>query len=201
VSWEHPKRPDSCLTTFVNAANAWDLALKPRDTVLEVGCAEADWMSLAAKHQPTARLTGVDVRECSRPGVVIEGDIFDQDFGEEAFDAIVLVSALEHIGLGHYGDIPDPVGDRRFMLMAERWLKPGGWLYADVPWNYSKAWIEGTEYRVYDSISIARLGHGFALESWGYFGKNGKPLTSQAAIEMTGDTDKWVYCANLWRKP
>jgi SAM-dependent methyltransferase len=183
---------------FVRAAAQFGLEVRPGDTVLEVGCAEADWLALAEHHQPDASFIGVDVRPYTGKGkVAIQGDIFEQEFGNGSLDGVVMVSALEHIGLGHYGDPAVENGDHLLMSKLLRWLKPGGWVYADVPWNADRAWTDGTSHRVYSPMTIDAFGQ---LEHRAYYMKDAIPLTERAAIECTGGSDDWVYCANLWRK-
>ena len=112
----------------------------PNAKVLELGCAEADWQTPMLALRPDLQITGIDWRQIERPGTIIRGNILEHDFGAAAFDAIVAVSCIEWVGIGHYhdpgADQRDPVdedGDRKAMARCARWLKPGGWMYLDVP--------------------------------------------------------------------
>lgn len=123
--------------------------------VLEIGCAEADWQTPMLAARPDLHLTGIDWREVERPGTVIQGDVLTHDFPEASFDAVVGVSSIEHVGLGHYNSDPlDVDGDRHCMERVARWLKPGGWVYADVPWGDQYA-VVGTSHREYDDVALA----------------------------------------------
>lgn len=108
--------------------------------------------------RPDLQITGIDWRPCERPGRVIRGDVLAVNFLPESFDAVVGISSIEHIGLGHYNADPlDEDGDRRCMERVARWLKPGGWVYADVPYG-PEYHVEGTSHRVYDEAALdARL--------------------------------------------
>lgn len=107
--------------------------------VLEVGCAEADWLGAMRVARPDLHLTGVDTRETEpRPAadLFIEGDILQQSFAAQSCDAIVAVSVIEWIGLGFYrGNPTEERADYRLLDLAHGWLKPGGWFYLDMPWR------------------------------------------------------------------
>lgn len=128
--------------------------------VLEAGCCEADWLRPAHAAWPDIHLTGIDwraPREVDGDGKVtrIPGDLRNPDlFPAETFDACVSLSAIEHIGLGHYNDPLDPDGDSKAMANIWRWLKPGGWLYFDVPYDPIAYRVQGTKCRVYDDAEL-----------------------------------------------
>src|SRR6185503_14384694 len=128
---------DLCLTFF---RLAWPklFDFNPGAKVLEIGCAEADWLTPMKATRPDLHLTGIDWRGCKRPGAdaLMRGNVLEQSFERRCFDAVVLISALEHIGLGHYEKDPtDADGDIACMRRVWQWLKPGGFVYFDVPWN------------------------------------------------------------------
>ena len=105
--------------------------------------------------RPDLAITGIDWREVSRPAVVVRGDVLAHDFPESSFDAVVGISSIEHVGLGHYqGDPLDADGDRHCMERVVRWLKPGGWVYLDVPFNPEGYRVSGTAHREYDLAAL-----------------------------------------------
>ena len=108
--------------------------------------------------RPDVDITGIDWRACTGPGHLIRGDVLVQTFPPETFDAIVGISSIEHIGLGHYEADPlDVDGDRHAMERAAGWLKPGGWIYADVPYGPEYR-VDGTSHRIYNETALqARL--------------------------------------------
>lgn len=170
--------------------------------VLEIGCAEADWLTPMKTARPDLHLTGIDWRGCKRPGadLLIRGDVLQQDFGPASFDAVVMVSALEHIGLGHYD--ADPLaagGDSATMDRVQHWLRPGGGVYFDVPWNPDPGYeVYGTKCRIYDDASLSsRLMDGFT-PCW-----RGWATTTEAGALIprpTTTTGRFYYCANVWKK-
>lgn len=155
---------DLCLSFW---AIAWDhgwMTFPPHARVLEIGCAEADWQTPMLALRPDLELTGVDWRACERPGCTIQGDVLNAGlFPPARFDAIVSISAIEHIGLGAYeGDPVNADGDRLAMQHAHRWLKPGGWIYLDVP--YGETYAVHPMYRRYDDEAVrSRLLPGFRV--------------------------------------
>ena len=116
--------------------------------VLEIGCAEADWLGYFAQLRPDVRLTGIDWRPTT---LGIRGDVLSYDFPAESFDAVVSISAIEHIGLGAYDHDPvDPDGDTHAVERAWGWLKPGARLYFDVPYRPVGPYSVNTNFRAYD---------------------------------------------------
>jgi hypothetical protein len=150
---------DVCLSLWADAYASGRIEFPPNARVLEIGCAEADWMTPMLALRPDLQITGIDWRKAARPGTTIQGDVLVQDFGPASFDCIVGISSIEHIGLGHYNADPKADdGDRRCMELVAQWLAPGGWAYLDVPFNASGYFVKGTKCRVYDTASaFARL--------------------------------------------
>jgi hypothetical protein len=82
-------------------------------------------------------VTSIDVRPLSS---VIDGLSFVQEdatllasFADDSVESISTLHAVEHFGLGRYGDPVDPAGPFRMMKALARVLKPGGRLYFGVP--------------------------------------------------------------------
>lgn len=123
--------------------------------VLEIGCAESDWMTPMLSLRPDLQITGIDWRDCERPGALVRGDVLTHEWPNWAFDAAVGISSIEHIGLGHYDHDPlDVNGDRHCMERVAQWLTPGGVFYADVPYG-RKYEVVGTGHRIYDDAALA----------------------------------------------
>ena len=151
---------DICLELWRQAFERMPIVFPPDATVLEIGCAEADWMTPMLAERPDLKIHGIDWRACEtdRPGLVYRADVLTAEFPENSFDAVVGISSLEHVGLGHYDDDPlDVDGDTHCMARVVRWLKPGGFVYADVPFG-AQYEVCGTSHRVYDEAAVrARL--------------------------------------------
>jgi hypothetical protein len=150
---------DVCLSLWADAYASGRFDFPPNARVLEIGCAEADWMTPMLALRPDLDIIGIDWRKTKRPGTTIKGDVLTHEFEPDSFDCIVGISSIEHIGLGHYDADPKAdEGDIRCMERVAEWLKPGGWAYLDVPFNANGYFVKGTKCRVYDSVSaLARL--------------------------------------------
>jgi cyclopropane fatty-acyl-phospholipid synthase-like methyltransferase len=156
---------DLCLSFWAEALDKAWIYFPQNARVLEIGCAEADWQTPMLAMRPDLQIVGVDWREVQRPGVqTIKGNIMDGSlFEPETFDAVVSISAIEHVGLGAYNKDPlDARGDMKAMQNAYRWTKPGGWMYLDVPFAEHGPMLTYQNYRRYNDQSIAdRLLQGF----------------------------------------
>lgn len=185
---------DGCLSIFGQVYATGALVFPHQAPVLEIGCAEADWMTPMLVLRPDLQITGIDWRACERPGAVVHGDILTQDWPAESFDVVIGISSIEHIGLGHYDQDPlDAEGDRRCMARVARWLKPGGWIYADVPYG-DTFHVVGTSHRVYSEAALldrlcprplvmTRLWYGYDCDAIRET-PNPAPLTQMAYVAM-----------------
>lgn len=164
MSWSYAEGdPGLKLFTAVEALGYLPMLVNGR--VLEIGCCEADWLHLAKEAWRETDFIGIDTRAQGGPVPLKPFDgpgrvrlqrwtanAMDADtFPPESFNAVVSISAIEHVGLGHYKDPVDPDGDTKAIANAWRWLKPGGWLYFDVPFDPGKYYLyKATKCRVYD---------------------------------------------------
>ena len=150
------REDDPCLSLFGSVWATGVVDWPQGAHVLEIGCAESDWMTPMLALRPDLQITGIDWQDPgTRPGAVVRGDVLTVDWPDGTFDAAVGVSSIEHIGLGHYDHDPvDADGDTRCMERVARWLKPGGVLYADVPYGRGFK-VDRTSHRVYDDAALA----------------------------------------------
>lgn len=159
---------DLCLSFWATAMEKRWITFPIGASVLEIGCAEADWITPMLKERPDLQITGLDWRACDRPAPTVKGNVMNRDlFPAESFDCIVSVSAIEHVGLGSYDDDPrDRHGDQKAMANAAYWLKPGGWMYLDVPYRDEAYEVHGS-FRAYNDDAIThRLLSGFTRKYW-----------------------------------
>lgn len=157
---------DLCLSFWAIAFDQQWIKFPEHASVLEIGCAEADWQTPMLALRPDLQIVGLDWRACDRPGRVLKGNVMNSDlFGSKYFDAVVSVSAIEHVGLGAYdGDPQDRYGDVKAMANAHRWLKPGGWMYLDVPYTRDGSFEINENYRRYNEEALAeRITKGWTI--------------------------------------
>jgi SAM-dependent methyltransferase len=78
----------------------WALArVRPGDRVLDVGTANAEPAYVAALAGRAREVTGVDLAEADIPGIrTVVADVRDLPFEDGAFDLVLCVSTLEHVG-------------------------------------------------------------------------------------------------------
>ena len=164
------------------------MPLAPGASVLEIGSGEFDWLTAFSLVRPDVQVTGIDWRPATHPAA-IRGDVLTHEFPAASFDAVVSISTLEHIGLGAYDhDPPDPDGDTHAVQRAWAWLKPGGWLYFDVPYRPEGPYSVNHNFRAYDPEAFAaRFAVPGAIERW-----------RRVFEESIGDAP---YLAVVWEKP
>lgn len=194
---------DECLRFFTLALQALRPPVEASGSLLEIGCAEANWLGLAQTAWPEMQLHGIDWRQATRPGDITKGDVRTAEYAPESFDLIVSVSAIEHIGLGNYNRDPlDDEGDSIALQNAYRWLKPGGWIYFDVPWDSGGGFrIRQPKYRLYDDATLqSRLNQDLGWLEYGRV-KAAPPCNSLSSVTpMRGGFD-FYYCGCWWQKP
>jgi SAM-dependent methyltransferase len=143
---------DISLQVFAFPWDAGHLTFPKGAHILEIGAADADWRTPMLAERPDLTFTAIDGRGMQGPGTLIDGDVLKHDFPDASFDAVVLISSLEHIGLAQYGDSSRDDGDTIALVRSHRWLKPGGWLYFDVP--YGPDYANCGNYRRYDDATL-----------------------------------------------
>lgn len=80
----------------------------------------------------------IDVRELKDTGhkniCFVKADLMsDKNVFQNICDSISCLHAIEHFGLGRYGDPIDPVGHLKGVVNIAKMLKPGGLLYISFP--------------------------------------------------------------------
>lgn len=145
--------------------------LKQNALVLDVGCAES-----LLSHELLARgyrVIGIDIRDYhwkAQNMLVVKGNVMDTGFPESLFDAIFVVSTIEHIGLSGYGQVTIyEEGDIRAMREFRRILKPGGILILTTPYIRSKSLRVNPIERIYNHERLTRLIEDYQILNEDYF--------------------------------
>ena len=160
----------------------WALMQLPQSgIILDIGSCDATYLSII--QQSDRILHCLDLRDCSaeipRGAVFHHQSIIGNDLPRQHFDAVLLLSTLEHIGLPCYGQAPFADGDK--LALAEVWevLKPGGLAIVTVPAGQAKV---ASWYRQYSPAALHRLFKGWRTEFsyWGFDGSQYVPIDEDA---------------------
>lgn len=91
---------------------------------------------------------------CNMTGITCEAQ--EIPVHDEQVDVVTSLHAIEHFGLGRYGDKLDYYGDRKAVAEFARVLKRDGYLMAGVP-TCLKSRIEFNGQRVYDPVDFDEM--------------------------------------------
>lgn len=81
-----------------------------------------------------------------------QGDVTSLKFPDNSISSLSCLHAMEHVGLGRYGDPINPMGYMEGMLQLQRVLAPGGKLYFSVPIGIERVEFNGQ--RVFNPKTI-----------------------------------------------
>jgi SAM-dependent methyltransferase len=131
-------------------------------TVLDVGSYRHFVIGLLAGYD----VTSLDVRArspaCAREKVVTS-DAKASGVPRAGFDAIVSLCAIEHFGLGRYGDAFDLDGDAAAIREWRRLLKPGGSLVLTTTFSASGDALAFNAHRIYGAATLREFAKGFVI--------------------------------------
>ena len=147
--------PDSFVDYQCAFAAAQIARLEP-SAVLDIGSYRHFILGLLAHY----RVTTVDVRDrkpISKNETVLTADAKALPLPEDTFDAVVTLCALEHFGLGRYGDAFDPEGDRRALSEMVRVLKPGGRLIVTTTVTRGEPQCVHNAHRIYSQAMLGAM--------------------------------------------
>jgi|GEM_PF-1476391 len=165
------------------------LQLPPGRRVLDVG---SRWsllpLHLAAMGYRTVAtdLVALPIRG-SGPDVC-RADLRKPPFRPASFDGVVIVSTLEHIGLGWYDERKGEADDFRVMRELRSLLKPGGVLLLTVPFGRGG---QGPKQRAYDGQRLRRLLEGWIVDGLRFYVRR-RAEWRETAEEEASQTDSAV---------
>lgn len=123
--------------------------------ILDIGCCGSQFpIALASRG---FRVVGIDFNPYpyKHPKFsAVRGDAMRIPFATGCFGAVLAVSVIEHIGIGHYGDPLSEMGDCAVVNEIVRVLRPGGRVLITVPFGRA---ITDDFQRVYDPQRLRRL--------------------------------------------
>lgn len=129
--------------------------IRPSGKVLDIGCTSSRLpIQLASLGYETH---GVDLLDYpfAHPNFHFhKEDIFEWE-PKEKFDIIILLSTIEHFGLGVYGDDPRAGDmDKRAVERIASWMKPGGQMLVTTPFGRPRI---TPKHRIYDEKRLAEV--------------------------------------------
>ncbi|MGI9032836.1 MAG: class I SAM-dependent methyltransferase [Acidimicrobiales bacterium] len=168
---------------------------------LDVGSYRHFVMGLLAHYS----VTTVDVR--SRQAMltgesVVTCDAKDLRLPDASFDAVVSLCALEHFGLGRYGDDFDIDADLKAFGEMLRVLKPGGRIIFTTTVRRGEPLLAFNAHRIYSFDLLRSLTSGLSCEEERFFSRSKGGFCALSELPLTDSPDggSWdVYCG-CWRK-
>jgi len=166
-------------------------------SILDVGSYRHFILGLLAHFQ----VSTIDVRSrtpISGNELAITGDAKNLNFPDCSFDAIVSLCALEHFGLGRYGDEFDLEADQKAFEEMIRVLKKNGLLIFTAPITKAQPAIAFNAHRIYSYEMIKRFCANLICVEEKFYSHKMKGFCSWE--EITAEAKSWdVYCG-CWRK-
>ena len=89
----------------------------------------------------------------------VQGDCTHTNLPNQFADVVTIISTIEHVGLGRWGDPLDVDGDIKTMHEARRILKPDGFLVLTIPYGFPT--VVYNLNRIYDAGRLQKLCEGF----------------------------------------
>lgn len=127
----------------------------------------------------------LDIRELVSdvPGLKYEkADVTNLKFEDSSLESISCLHAIEHIGLGRYGDMIDGDGWSKGLSEIQRVLRPGGKLYLGVPIGKEKLFYDA--HRVFSPETIVESLPELNLVSFSYVNDEGAYKTGGVDFEV-----------------
>jgi SAM-dependent methyltransferase len=144
-----------------------------------------------------------DVRPFSKeiPGMLFrQADLMDPIESLDNYcDSLSCLHALEHFGLGRYGDPLDPRGHEKGIASMSRLLKVGGVLYLSVPLGVPR--VEFNAHRVFDpkEIVLIAAAHLLSLQRLTILHADGTSRDCKLDEEPFGELTSRSYTLGLFR--
>lgn len=126
----------------------------------------------------------IDVRPLSNCGheqiTFMQADLMSLDSRlYEITDSLSCLHALEHFGLGRYGDPINPDGHLKGFINLHKMIKPGGKLYISFPIGENSVYFNA--HRVFEPREILKWSNGlFTLERFDYVDDHGDLQKNQS---------------------
>lgn len=134
------------------------------------------------------------------PGVVFrQADLMSpSDEFVDYCDSLSCLHALEHFGLGRYGDPIDPHGFVAGLRNMARILRPSGVFYLSVPIGMER--VEFNAHRVFDPLKLASLAgeNRLSVREFSWIGEERRLVTSVAPLEDMARLKELPYALGIF---
>ena len=166
--------------------------------LLDIGSDRHFVLGLLARYPVTT--LDVRPRTAAVPAeTVLVGDAKKLDLPDESFPAVLSLCALEHFGLGRYGDEFDLTADQAALSEMIRVLQPGGYLIFTTTLTRATPAILFNAARVYDHAWIQERCSGLLRLAERFYSRNQEKFV--ALHEVTTDPEDWDIYLGCWAKP
>lgn len=179
--------------------------IKPSSLLIDVGCAES-----LLSHELTSKgfkVVGLDIRNCpfkNKKMLFVKRNIMNSGLPDGTFDAAILISTVEHIGLSAYGQLTlEDYGDINAMKELHRILKPDGILIMSTPYIGNSLFRVDSFQRNYNRERLAKLVQHFQVikEEYFYFERRRRSIywikMGREEIDKQNFTDPGIACLVL----
>ena len=166
-------------------------------TILDVGSYRHFILGLLAHYS----VTTTDVRPrnpVTIPETIITCDAKKLDLPDGSFDLVLSLCALEHFGLGRYGDEFDFQADRKAFAEMVRVLKPGGRLVFTTTITRAQPAIAFNAHRIYNHDMLQAFCSGLVLVQEKFYSHKMKGPCS--LTDITSDPKWWDVYLGCWKK-
>lgn len=134
------------------------------------------------------------------PGVVFrQADLMNTSESLAGYcDSLSCLHALEHFGLGRYGDPIDPHGYAAGLGNMAKIVRPGGLFYLSVPIGVER--VEFNAHRIFDPRALVRLAeeNGLLLREFAWIGPDRTLIQSASPEQQMDDLGKLRYALGIF---
>jgi SAM-dependent methyltransferase len=158
--------------------------------ILDAGCAASFFIYELQRY---GQVFGIDSRPYfeNLPKAIkfIQGDILHMPFPENYFDCVTVISVIEHVGLGAYGDPIKDGGDFEAIQNLKRVLKKGGTLFLTTLIGNRYVIKPPVNERIYDKERLHKLGSAFGIvkEEYCIFSKKWIRVNPEEAFRQAAE--------------
>lgn len=168
------------------------------ESILDVGSYRQWILGLLAHH----RVATLDVRSRAAElstETVVTCDAKAIELPDASFDAVTSLCALEHFGLGRYGDAFDLNADQKAIAEMIRVLRPGGRLIFSTTVTNGRPAIAFNSYRIYSHAMLREFCAGLCCEDERIYSFERNAIC--AVEDATSRDRKFDVYLGCWQKP